>query len=222
MTFNGLKFLEGEISVLGIRMPVRTTLIELGQNRIMLSPGSPFSPETLKSVGPVTDLVAPSLLHGTGVPKATGVFPEARVWGPRGMAQKKPEVKWTHDLNVTSWHYQQELPLIPIEGAPIAKESVFFHPVTKTLIVTDLVFNILNPKGIGAWIGLHLFGTYGRFAMSRLFLKAIKDKEKFEKSLEQVFQYDFENLVMAHGDVIVGGARDRLRTLLREKGFRVP
>lgn len=48
----------------------------------------------------------------------------------------------------------------------------------------------------------------------------ITGKPAFERSLTEVFAFDFENLIMAHGEIVMGGARERLRAALLEKNFR--
>ena len=40
-----------------------------------------------------------------------------------------------------------------------------------------------------------------------------------QKSLDEIFTYDFENIVMSHGYIMTGGAKDRLLRALRERGF---
>ena len=51
---------------------------------------------------------------------------------------------------------------------PKIQEWVFFHHVSQTLIVTDLVFNLRETRGWNTSICLTMFGTRGRFAQSRV------------------------------------------------------
>ena len=98
-------------------------------------------------------------------------------------------------------------------------ESVFMHQASRTLIVTDLAFNIEDPLGFGAWLILSIFGTHGRFAVSRLYTKLIKDRARFEASLARLRGLDFDNLVPSHGSILRGNAKAKLTEALRERGF---
>lgn len=63
-----------------------------------------------------------------------------------------------------------------------------------------------------------MFGTYRQFGVSKFFLRFVKNKEEFEKSLNQVFTYDFENIILAHGENVQGGGKALLKAaLLRRK-----
>ncbi len=203
-----------------LKLPVRSTLVRIGNSSILISPGSALSLDQLKALGNVTDIVAPSFLHTGGVPKAQEVFPGAKIWGPPGAKSIKPKISWTSELSEHSWPFQKELPMIFLEGAPELSEVVFFHQESKSLIVTDLVFNVTDAKGFGAWIIYNMFGTYRRFAVSKLLLKKyMKDLNAFRASIKKVLSFDFENIVMGHGNSVFGGAKGLLIKALEERGL---
>ena len=74
-------------------------------------------------------------------------------------------------------------------------------------------------KGIGGWILTHFFGTYKKFAVSRLLTAAIKDRQAFLQSLREIFAFDFENVVVGHGDPFVGGGKAKLREAFAKRNF---
>jgi hypothetical protein len=217
----GLSFLDTVVRLPLLTLPVRTTLVELEGVRLLVSPGSKATDEQLRGLGPITDVVAPSLLHTAGVPRAARVFPEARVWGPKGAAKKHPEVRWTGTLGEDAWQFDDELALFPIDGAPRAREFVLLHRRSRTLLVMDLAFNLVDARGPGARLLLSLAGTWRRFAVSRLFLSLVKDRAAFDQSLARILEADFDHLAPAHGAIVRGGARERLAAALRERGFAV-
>lgn len=201
-----------------LALPVCTVVVPLKSARVLISPGSMLTKEQLAQAGAVTDIVAPSLLHTAGVPRAAEVFPKAKIWGPVGARAAKPKINWTGELTEAAWPFGDELPFVRLAGIPRFEESVFVHRPSRSLLVTDLAFNMKDASGIGAWIILHLFGTYRRFAVSRFFLKSIQDRDAFEKSLGKIFAYDFERVVVGHGSVEEKG-RDSFRAALKERGF---
>lgn len=217
MTPDGLSFLESTKSMPLLQLPVRTTVVQLKTARVMISPGSMLTESQLRGAGEVTDIVAPSLIHTAGMARAAAAFPNARLWGVAGAAAKHPELKWHGVLGVDSWPFDAELKALPLAGMPKLNETVFVHTESRTLIVTDLVFNIEEPKGAGAWIILNIFGTWKRLAVSRLFLKYVTDDAAFRASIKALITHDFDRLAPSHGAVVERGAKDKIIAALRER-----
>lgn len=201
-----LMFLESFRRMPLLTLPVRSVVLPLQSARLLISPGSCLEESKLLEAGLVTDLVAPSLLHGAGIPKASRLFPSAKIWRPADLAEK-------------SWPFGAELPLIALEGMPSIQEFLFVHKATRTLIVTDFLFNLTNPKGLGAWIILNLFGTYKRLGISSFFLRGVKDREAFERSLGRLMAHDFDRIVVSHGDIVPQGGRQLLLGELERRGL---
>jgi hypothetical protein len=220
-TIAGLEWLECTVQMPLLPLPVRSVLVPVPGGRVLLSPGSTLSQDALVKAGSVTDLVATSLLHTGGMRAAAAAHPQARLWGVRGAAQKHPELRWSGVLGVDAWPHDDVLGAFPLEGIPELSECVFLHRPSRTLLVTDLAFNLTESRGVGAWLILSLFGTYRRFGVSRLFLKRVRDRRAFEASLARIAALDFENLVPSHGQPVLGGARARFLEALRERGIRL-
>lgn len=212
-----ITLLDSEIKMPLLHLPVRSPTVQLQNARILISPGSKLSQDQLKGLQNVTDIVAPNQLHSAGVPQALALFPQARVWGAPELRKLKPEIKWTHTLTKYQWLYQDELPAIPLNGMPKLNEMVFVHRSSRSLIVCDLCFNLLGLKGIGPWLVLHLFGTYNRFGVSRYFVQLIEDKWALKKSLEELLTYDFDRIIVGHGDLVLEDGKNKLIMALRER-----
>lgn len=216
-----LKYLECEIELPLLKLPVRSIYLETSQGKWLFSPGSKLNETELKSLGDVTDIIAPNLFHCAGIPLANRVFPQAKVWGPPGAMKLKPEISWTNELSTKDWPYKEELTLLPLRGMPKLNEHVFIHKASRTLIVTDLVFNLTQAKGFGAWVVLNMFGTYRRFGVSRLFMQSVKNKDDFADSMSELFQYDFNCIVMSHGDIVEKNGKSLLQQALLKRGISV-
>ena len=221
-TLSGLSFIDSVVKMPLMGLPVRTVVVQTATGSIMISPGSQLTSEQLHANGPITDLVAPNLFHSAGIPQAHVAHPQARIWGVSPMtkaSRRSPAIKWTHELSEKSWLFSDELPLVAIEGMPTIKEFVFIHKPSRSLIVTDLCFNMTKATGFGAWLILNIFGTYRKFGVSSLFLKGVKDRSAFMTSLARVFAHDFDNIVVSHGEPIQGGGKAALRDALERRGF---
>jgi hypothetical protein len=218
---NQLSFLESELKMPLMSLPVRTVFVPINGGGVLISPGSQLKEEQLKKLKKVTDIVAPSLFHCAGVPKASRIFPNAKKWSVKNAKKAKPRIAWTDELSFATWPYHDQLPMVELQGIPKINEVLFYHKDSKSLIVTDLCFNLVDAKGLGAWIILNLFGTYRKLGVSKFFLKFCTDRIAFEKSLNEVFALDFQNIIVSHGSNIIGNAKEKLRFALEERGFRV-
>ncbi len=215
----GLSFLETDRAMPLMRLPIRSTIVQLENARVLISPCSTHTASDLAAAGDVTDVVAPSLLHADGMRAAAEAHPRARLWGPRNVDKKVGGLKWHGIFGVDVWPYELELQHHVLEGMPSIEETIFFHDATRTLIVSDLAFNIDDAKGFGAWLILSMFGTYRKFGVSRLFVSRVQDREKFEKSLERAQTLEFENIVPGHGSVLLGDAKAKLKKSLQARGY---
>jgi hypothetical protein len=88
--------------------------------------------------------------------------------------------------------------VLRIEGDPAADEFAFFHRTSRTLVVTDLVFNVRWPRGFVVNVVLFLEGCQGRLAQSPAWRFMIKDRAR-RASAERFLAPSFETLVVAHG-----------------------
>jgi hypothetical protein len=221
MTFDHLRFIDVELQMPLMKLPVRTSVIELERARVLWSPASTLTEAQLRDAGEVTDIIAPNLLHGGGMKAAAAAHPRARLWGPAGIKEKFPELSWHGLLGVDPWPYDDELRHVALRGMPDFNESVFLHQRSKVLLVSDLVFNIeeAQSRGIGPWLILHLFGTYRRLAVSRLFLRYVKDRAAFQESIERLAALDFSHVAPAHGRVVSEGGKQKLLAALHERGY---
>lgn len=212
-----LSFIDAVVQMPLLPLPVRCCVVEVEGGKVLISPSSALTEEELRAAGDVTDIVAPSLLHTAGMKRASAVFPRARVWGPEGCEQKQPTLVWTGRLGIDPWPWEQALPFVALRGMPAFNEVVFLHRASRSLLVTDFVFNLVDARGVGAWLILNMFGTWRRFGVSRLFLRGVKDKAAFKASVEEVMALDFDHVVPSHGSIAEGNGKALLQASLVER-----
>ncbi len=212
-------YFESSTKVGLVVFPIRSTLLPHGGGAVLISPidFNDAQVQVLKQFT-VTDIVAPSDIHHLFVLDAQKIFPNARIWRVPGLEKKRPDVAWTHVFGESKW-LVDEIKVLPIDGAPKLSEHLFFHTPSSTLVITDLVFNVIRPAGLAAKIIFTIMGTYNGLAMSRLWSVAIRDKVKFRSSIEKVLKLDIENLALAHGGNVQGDGKRLLMGALAERGF---
>ena len=96
-----------------------------------------------------------------------------------------------------------------IEGVPRVNEVVFFHVPSRTLIITDLLFNIEQPRGWQSRLVLTLVGARGRVAQSRLWRLVTRDRKAAAESIRRMLSWEPERVVMAHGAILTRDAKLR-------------
>jgi hypothetical protein len=166
--------------------------------------------QELDRLGPVTALVAPNRVHHLFLGDYVRAFPRGRLYGAPGLAEKRKELKFDailDDSSPSAWAGQIEQHLF--RGAPYISEVVFFHRPTRTLMVTDLVFNIKAEKTAGARFFCWVTGAAGRFGPHRLIRLMIRDKVQAAKSVETIMRWNFDRVIMTHGDVLERGGREK-------------
>ncbi len=191
----------------------RMTVVRLESGGLLLHSVVPIDDALaaeLATLGPVEHIVAPNLLHHTHLAPAIERYPNATVWGVRGLAEKRSDVRFEKTLGDTAPTWAGEFTPHQIAGIPWATETVFFHKATNSLVVTDLVFNVHDVQGwISPWV-FRMAGAYRRFAQSRLLRRAIKDASAASSSVEEMLQWPIERVIMAHGRVVDRNAKAQL------------
>ncbi len=163
----------------------------------------------LEALGPVGWLVAPNSFHWADVPWYAARYPEARVLAPAAAHGKlAPHVRLDGSLE-DDWppELAGTLERLPLEGMKTG-EHAFFHPPSRTLILTDLVFNMgTEARGPARWL-LRLNRAHGRFGPTRLLRWVfLRDAAALLASLRRLEEWDYDRVVVSHGDVLERGGK---------------
>ncbi|MFO0633029.1 MAG: DUF4336 domain-containing protein [Nannocystaceae bacterium] len=212
----------------GFRLPIRMAAVALERGGLWLH--SPIAADAalldaVAAKGDVRFVVAPNQLHHLFVQPWLERFAGAQLWGAAGLEHKRSELTFTgfHGTAQDPWH--DEIESIRIDGAPKLAETVFFHRRSRTLIVTDLVFNLRTAEGWLAPLLLRMMGVHGKLAQSRAWRFGVKDRAAAAASARRVLAMSPRRLVVAHGDVIEAlpeGALERALEWMLAGGKALP
>jgi hypothetical protein len=75
----------------------------------------------------------------------------------------------------------------------------------------DLAFNFGPRAAAPTRLLMRLLRSYGRFGPSKLDPFLIRDRRAARESLERILAWDFDRVVVAHGDVLESGGHEALR-----------
>ncbi len=197
------------------RLPLRMTVVRLVNGDLWIH--SPVKMDQtlvteIKALGEVKHIIAPNLFHNLFVEEAKKHFPGAQLYAAPGLEDRRRDIFWDQHLTRTAppaWSNDFEQHLI--EGASSINEVVFFHKASRTLITTDMVFNLQSPpSGFMSRLFLTIFGTYKHFAMSRLWVWKADDKKAVANSVREILKWDIDRVLMTHGDIVGPGAKPAL------------
>jgi hypothetical protein len=198
----------------GVEVGARMTVIRLPDSKLVLHSPIAAMPELVSEVqalGTVAYIISPNKFHHLFIDQWKKACPDASVYVAPGLDTKRSDLDIAAVLTdgpEPGW--AETLDQVLVAGFSLVNEVVFFHRPSKTLIATDLVFNI-GPSSPGPTrFAFRFIGSTGRVAPTLLERLFVRDRAAFRRSLERILEWPFERIVMSHGDVSESGGRAEL------------
>lgn len=199
----------------GVILPARMLVLRLEGDALALWSPVRFGDEVTSAIdalGKVTTLIAPNDYHHLYLRPAMERWPDAETWAAPGLPAKRSTLQLDNLLGPDADPpFAGVLTPFFLEGSPSMQETVFLHRPTRTLIVTDSLFNLHRVRGFLSPVVFRLTGSIGRPAQSRIWRSTVKDREAMARCTVAVLEEDFDRIIMAHGDIIETGGKDVLR-----------
>lgn len=209
---NNLWVAEQPLRYLGVALNSRTTIMRMADGALMVHSPVQMDESLLSSVsslGPVRFILAPNRFHHLFVTDWQKAFPEALTFCAPGLDRKRPDLKFTAvlgDAPPPAWAGEVDQIFMP--AFPPLNEIVFFHRVSRTLIFTDLLFNLSQHDSAYARFLLRLDGAFQGPAVPRSFQLLLRRKRaECRDFIRRVLSWDFARTIVAHGDIIEIDAR---------------
>ena len=119
-------------------------------------------------------------------------YPRAQTWVTPGIPAKLTELKNYKAIVDGLW--AEDFLSASMQDVPLFDETVFYHRRSRSLIVTDLVQN-REERG-----GVFIAPPLNQSAV-------IKNTDAFKSFIAQIAAWDFDRIVITHGDIIETSAR---------------
>ncbi|KAK7439383.1 hypothetical protein VKT23_017606 [Stygiomarasmius scandens] len=198
----------------------RSTAIKLTSGDVWVLASTPLTDdtkETIDKLGPVKWIMAGDFVHHLFLGEFKKAYPEAKVIGVEGLGAKKKaeglilDGEYGKDPADTRYGFEDEVKACYFFGF-INKDVAFCHVPSKSLIVADLFMNLpateqyskskSSPK-------LPFIGSLNHESnlLRRMLWNIGKDKEAMRRDIKTVSDWDFERIIMCHGDVIEKDAK---------------
>jgi hypothetical protein len=202
-------------SFYGLPVGTRMTVIRLGGGRLLLHSPVALDPELrrqLDALGQVRFAVAPNRLHHLYAGAVAQAYPGTRLWVAPGLERKRPDLVFEAVLtDEAPEEWRGEVDQTFFRGRPYENEVAFFHRASRTLVLCDLAFNIGPRAAPLTRLLMKLIRSYGRLGPSTLDPLLIRDRRAARESLERILAWDFDRIIVSHGDVLESGGHEILR-----------
>lgn len=212
---------ETDFTLLKVQFGNRMSVVKYG-NELIVHSAVRYSQalhEALDKIGKIAYLVAPNLMHHLHIAGWREVCSGVKVIAPRELTKINPAPDgWLAPDQLSHWQacWGNELQIVPIDGMPRLQEYAFYHEASRTLILTDLVFNIHPPLNSWSTLFFKLYGAYDHFGPTRLIKMVIADKKAFRHSLEKILALDFDRVIVSHGEVLETNGKALLSEAFKE------
>lgn len=193
----------------------RMTVLRAADGSLLLHSPVHLDPplrDAIDALGRVRWLVGPSKVHHLFLGEWVRAYPGATLCGAPGLAEKRRDLAFHCVLDrMPPSGWPEAVSLQRIDGAPLMNEVALLHRPSRTLVLTDLVFNVVPDGRNRARLFHWLAGATGRFGPHRIVRFGIRDRAAARRSLDAILAWDFDRVVMSHGEILAAGGRERMR-----------
>lgn len=211
---NGLWHQPAPQSFYGLHMGTRMTVVRLQDGGLLVHSPIALTPELqneIDGLGPVRHIVAPSLFHHLYAGDWKSAYPDALLHAARGIAKRRKDLAIDQELRGEPHpEWSQDLDTKHLEGA-MFNETVFLHRPSRSLIVADLIENFETSSHWPTRMYLKAAGVHGKPGLSAPLRMVFRDKKRARRGMDEILGWDFDRLVLAHGNIIERGGNETLR-----------
>lgn len=199
----------------GCDFNARMSVVRVSGSKLLLHSPCEIDASTkqaISTLGEVAYIVAPGSYHYFHVPSAQAAFPKAETYICPGVERKRPEIDFDWflaDQPPEAW--ADTLDQVLVRGNKYIWEVAFFHKPSHTLLLTDLIENITDQTPNTNWLlklwWKAVFHMWNNPKPAPEYQLGWKDKAAARDSLQRILAWDFERIILSHGDLIENDAK---------------
>lgn len=206
----GLRVAEAPQRFLGLEVGARMTVMTLDGGVLVHSPIA-VDPGAVDARW----VLAPNLLHHLHV--GPWIAAGAEAWAAPGLAAKRADLRFAGELTDSGHPFGAEVAVLPLRCFGLTNEVAVLHRPSRTLVVTDLVFHFGPSAPLLTRVAMACACAWPGCRASALERVGMR-RELARQEIGELLTWDFDRLVMAHGDVIETGGREALADAYRWLG----
>ena len=198
----------------GARFNARMAVIKLQSGEILVHSPCAFDNSLTAEVaalGRVAAIIAPGNFHWLHVRSCQQAFPDAVTYICPGVEKRTKALAF--DVVLTDEApplWADELSQVVLQGTRLMREVAFFQRASRTLILVDLVENFTPAtSGINLFsrIVFRTLGMWNRPSPAPEYRLAWGDEARVREGMERILAWDFDRVILSHGDIITRDAR---------------
>lgn len=187
----------------GLDVGCRATVIRLLGNKLLIHSPIKLNVELcsqIDALGEVAFLVAPNNWHHLFISYFIEAYPTAKVLGPPAIAAKRKDLSIETDFSKYDNLIKPNLQYHRVECSKFLDEVVFFHSKSRTLILTDISFNVPKPSGLMKGLFWEFAGL-GKLGPSNFGKLLVRNKNEWQQFLAVLKDWDYHRVIMSHGTI---------------------
>jgi hypothetical protein len=201
----------------GIEVGRRMTVVRLASGALWVHSPAQLSPglrEALAELGDVRFVVPASSMHGhLFMEQYRDAYPGVEVFSAPGLDRKRKDLAFDGSLeDAPDPRWREDLDQAAVLGHRFVTEIVFLHRPTRTLIVGDLAFVISESAPLAMRALARAVRRYRRISPTPMFRFGFREKAAARRSLDRILAWNFDRIVLGHGELVETGGRDALRS----------
>jgi len=199
---------------LGVETGTRMTLVALADGSWFVHSPGPLDAEArdfVEARGPVAAIVAPSLFHHLWAGEWKAAYPDALLYASPGLDEKRADLPWDGVLgDVAHPRWRDDIEQVCFGARTMEHEVVFFHRASRSLLCCDMIFNLSTHPSRYTRAVAWMLGNRepGATWLEKLM---IRDRAAAREQIDRVLAWDFDRIVLSHGEMIAAGGRDVVR-----------
>jgi hypothetical protein len=201
-----------DVSFYGFPYPTRMAVAKLADGSAWVWSPVALTAElerAVEAIGPVRNIVSPNKIHHLFLAPWAERWPDARVFAPPGLAERKPELHFDAELgDEADAAWAEDIEQVVFRGSFAMDEVAFFHRPSRTAILCDLVQRH-DPAKMSGWkcLLMRLDGLVGEHGSTpREWRASFLRRSEARSARARVLAWEPERLLIAHGACAQEGA----------------
>lgn len=194
------------------------TVIRLASGELMLhSPCQVTSAVAaeISALGRVAHIVAPGNFHHLYAASAQAAFPAATTWICPGVEKRDRHLKYDGVLGDTApAAWAGEIDQALVQGSRIMREVAMFHRASRTLVLVDLIENFSDATPHSAMLKFwfkYVLAMWDNPRPAPEYRMGWSDRNAAAQSLRRILAWDFQRIIVSHGELVEHDAREIAR-----------
>jgi hypothetical protein len=197
----------------GLEIGARMTLVRLPDGALWVH--SPLTPakamrEALDKLGEVRYVVVPNTMHYLGVKEFAAAYTKAKIYAAPGLVEAGKDIPY-HDIlgDAPEDAWVEVFEQMIFRGNSLT-EAVFLHRATRTLILTDTSHFLTGGNALTR-LYAKISAVQDKPGPTVIWKMVTRDHKAARASLERMLNWDFDRVIVAHGDIYESGGQAALR-----------